>query len=147
MGAKVPWVVERGRIHPRTVARVNPLLVAASALVVVVALVHSVFGERLIFRHLRSRSIAATRPAPPLRSSHVRILWATWHLASALALGLAIVLGRLALDPSPDTVMLWAIAGAFTVSGALVLGATSGRHPGWIGLFASAVLVAIAAVS
>lgn len=132
---------------PRTVARVTVLLVAASALVVVVAVVHSVFGERLIFRQLRSGSVAATLPAPPLRSSHVRILWATWHLASALAIGLAVILGVLAGQPSPDELMLWAIVGAFAVSGALVLGATRGRHPGWIGLFACTALVAIAAIS
>lgn len=128
-------------------ALVNPLLVAASAVVVLVAVVHSVVGERMIFRHLRSSGIAATVPAPPLRPSHVRILWATWHLASALAIGLAVILAVLASVASPDPVMLWASAGAFAVSSALVLGATRARHPGWIGLLVAAVLVAIAALT
>ena len=58
---------------------------AAGVLAAVTGVVHSVLGERLVFRHLRQGSVVPTGDAPPLRSRHVRILWATWHLASVLA--------------------------------------------------------------
>jgi hypothetical protein len=62
----------------------HSLLVAAAVIATVTGFVHSLLGERLIFRHLRASSLVPSLPAPPLQSRHVRILWATWHLASVL---------------------------------------------------------------
>lgn len=117
-------------------------LLSAAVVAVLVGIVHSVLGEILIFKKLRGSGFVPTEAAPPLQSRNVRILWATWHLASLLGLGFAAVLfaaatGHATLDP----LTMYAVIGAFMGGAALVLLATQGRHPGWIGLLAVAVLV------
>ena len=62
----------------------QPLLLGAGVVMALTALVHSVVGEILIFRQLRSGGIVPTEGGPPLRERHVRILWASWHLVSIL---------------------------------------------------------------
>jgi hypothetical protein len=62
----------------------NPYLVAAAVLAFVVGLVHSVLGERLIFRRLRTGQVVPTNGGTVLRESHVRILWLPSH-GSALS--------------------------------------------------------------
>ncbi len=121
---------------------------SAAILCVLVATVHSLLGELLIFRKLRTRGVVPTAAAAPLRSGNVRILWATWHLASVFGLGFAAILfaiafGRVALDPIILHAVIWAFAGG----SALVLLATRGRHPGWVGLLAVAILVYLGSVS
>jgi len=115
---------------------VQPLLATASLLAVVTGVVHSLLGERLIFRHVRSGSVVPSLPAPPLRARHIRILWATWHLASVLAWAFAGLLWQVARHPSLVTggAVLGAAAGGFAASSLLVLVATRGRHPGWVAL-------------
>jgi hypothetical protein len=118
-------------------------LAIAAALAVLTGVVHSLLGERLIFRHLRSASIVPSMPAPPLRERHVRIIWATWHLASVLAWALAGLLWRLALSPHAmvsSSLVTGAAAGGFLAGSALVLVGTRGRHPGWVALAATGML-------
>jgi hypothetical protein len=116
-------------------------LVAAAGVAALVGLAHSVLGEIVIFRKLRSGSVIPDQPAPPLQRRNIYILWATWHLASALGFGLAAILLSLAASHSaPDPTIVWAIVVSFAIGAALVLVATRGRHPGWIGLLIVAVL-------
>lgn len=61
---------------------IQPYLATAAGLAVLIGIVHSFLGERLIFRKLRDGSFVPDREAPPLSARNVRILWATWHLAS-----------------------------------------------------------------
>lgn len=122
--------------------------ISAAVVCVLVAIVHSLLGELLIFGKLRTRGVMPTEAAAPLRSGNIRILWATWHLASVLGLGFAAILfaigfGHTALDPFILHAVIWAFAG----SSALVLLATRGRHPGWVGLMAVAILVYLGSVS
>ena len=115
----------------------QPLLATAAILALVTGVVHSFLGERLIFRHLRVSSIVPTLPAPPLQNRHVRILWATWHLASVLAWAFAGLLWQLARASLPSLSaqsVLMAAAAGFIAGSLLVLFATRGRHPGWIAL-------------
>ena len=115
----------------------QPLLATAAILALVTGVVHSFLGERLIFRHLRVSSIVPTLPAPPLQNRHVRILWATWHLASVLAWAFAGLLWQLARASLPSLSaqsVLMAAAAGFLAGSLLVLFATRGRHPGWIAL-------------
>ncbi|WP_397572917.1 hypothetical protein [Silanimonas sp.] len=119
------------------------LLAAAAALALVTGIVHSYLGERLIFRHLRGRSLVPSLPAPPLGERHVRILWATWHLASILGWVLASLLWRIAQQDGAAVSTDWllkASGGGFFAGALLVLVGTRGRHPGWIALAAVAVL-------
>ena len=115
----------------------QPLLATAAILALVTGVVHSFLGERLIFRHLRVSSIVPTLPAPPLQNRHVRILWATWHLASVLAWAFAGLLWQLARASLPSLSaqsVLMAAAAGFIAGSLLVLFATRGRHLGWIAL-------------
>lgn len=119
------------------------LLIIAAVLAIATGVIHSVLGERLIFRHLRTTSLIPSLPAPPLQSRHVRILWATWHLASVLAFGFAAILLQLAGNPGAalsTPLVLGAMASVFLAGALLVLAATRGHHPGWIALAAVGIL-------
>jgi hypothetical protein len=126
----------------------QPLLVSAAVLALVTGIVHSLLGERLIFRHLRIGTLVPSLPAPPLQSRHVRILWATWHLASVFAWALAGLLLQLAQGSLAARSVLGASALAFLTGSLLVLVGTRGRHPGWVALGAVGILswVAVGAV-
>ncbi|MBT3313378.1 MAG: hypothetical protein HN390_02075 [Anaerolineae bacterium] len=116
-------------------------LVAAAIIAVIVGIVHSALGEILIFKQLRASRIIPTKPAPPLRARNVRILWATWHLASVFGWAFAGILFTLAQDSvSVHTAALNATIFAFLGGSLLVLIATKGKHPGWLGLLAVAAL-------
>lgn len=118
-------------------------LLCAAVVLLAVATAHSLLGERLIFRPLRTGGIVPTAAAPPLRERHVRILWASWHIVSLLGCAFAAVLLRLAFPSEPQAFQAFvqnAMILALAASSLLVLGATRGRHPGWIGLLAAAVL-------
>jgi hypothetical protein len=117
---------------------------AAAILAIVVALVHSILGEIMIFRRLRKPGrVIPTDGGDRLLGSNVRILWASWHVLTVFGVGMAAMLLRLA--SSARTVEHDFIAQAIAVSmlggSLLVLVGTRGRHPGWIGLLGVAVLV------
>lgn len=122
----------------------NSLLLAASLLLCTIGLVHSVLGERLVFRRLRRGTIVPAHGGDVLLERHVRILWATWHAVTVMAWGLGLVLLQVARSPEGDGThagMLWAIALATLGASLLVLVGTRARHPGWLGLLVAAVLV------
>lgn len=121
----------------------QPLLLGAGVVMALTALVHSVVGEFLIFRQLRSHGIVPTQGGPLLRERHVRILWASWHLVSILGWAIAAILIAVALEPGlpPSNAWLLKVAIAASLAGsALVLFATRGRHPGWFSLLVAAIL-------
>jgi hypothetical protein len=123
---------------------VNSYFAAASVLAVLVGLVHSVLGEVLIFRRMRNGGLVPTDGGPLLEERHVRILWASWHVLTALGWFIAAVLYWLALSPliSDEVAFIEsAIIVAMLVGSTFVLVGTRGKHPGWIGLLGIAVLV------
>ena len=73
-------LVRRHKHPSMTPDRINWLLIAAAALAFVVGLVHSLLGERLIFRRMRVGGAIPTNGGIVLREAHVRILWASWHV-------------------------------------------------------------------
>lgn len=123
------------------------LFFAAGSLGIMTGIVHSVFGEILIFRHLRNGGFVPTVGSPPLRERNIRIIWATWHLASVFGWAFAGVLMRLAFSPHDTALLsfvLMAIIFANLGGSLLVLVGTKGRHPGWIALLAAAVFTWLA---
>lgn len=121
----------------------NTYLFAAGALAFFVGLVHSVLGEVLIFKRMRVGGIVPSNGGKVIGPGHVQILWASWHLVTALGWLMAATLLWLGITPaSADTLsfLLTAIGVACVCSAALVAGATRGRHPGWAGLLGVAVL-------
>ncbi len=124
------------------------LLIAAGGLALITGIVHSVLGEVLIFRQLRSGGLVPAMSAVPLSERNLRIIWATWHLASVFGWAFAVVLIRIGLATPDDPLaplVLSAIIFANLGGSLLVLVGTKGRHPGWIALLLVAVLTAIAA--
>lgn len=123
----------------------TPYLIAA-LLAALTGLAHSVFGEILIFRHLRHGGLVPARGAPPLRERNVRIIWATWHLATLFGWAFAGLLLRLALGhPMSAALVTDALVFAYLGGAVLVLVGTKGRHPGWVALAAVALLTAVGA--
>lgn len=123
----------------------NYFYVAGAVLLSVVGVIHSVLGEVLIFRRMRVQGVVPTDGGSLLRERHVRILWATWHVVTVLAFLVAVIIFKAASLPSPGLPDWAAVAvtGAMLASSAFVLLGTRGRHPGWAGLLAVAVLVGI----
>lgn len=121
-------------------------LLIASCLAFFVGLIHSVLGEILIFKHMRKGGIVPTNGGSMLKERQVRILWATWHIVTVFGWAIALILlrealpGMVGLMPSDFGI----IAVAMLASSLLVLFATKGKHPGWIGLLAVAILVWLA---
>ncbi len=122
----------------------NDYFVAAAALAFLVGIIHSVLGEILIFRRLRTGGVVPTNGSTLLDERHVRILWASWHVLSVMGWGMASILLWLAMEPSAagNTAFIEKAIIASMLGGALlVLIGTRGRHPGWIGLLGVAILV------
>ena len=118
------------------------LLIIAAIIALLVGVVHSILGEILIFKKIRDSGVIPTKAVPPLEGRNIRILWATWHLASVFGWAFAGILYSIAMGyESITTVVLNATMFAFAGGSLLVLIATKGRHPGWIGLLAVALLV------
>jgi drug/metabolite transporter (DMT)-like permease len=118
-------------------------LFIAGSLALLVGVVHSVLGERLIFSRMRTDGLIPTSGAPVLKERHVRIMWASWHIVSVFGWALGAMLLRRAL-PSTDFLfevfVTNTIAASMLVSSFLVLISTKGMHPGWLALLGVAVL-------
>ena len=124
----------------------NLWLISAAALVFIIGLAHSWLGERMLFRHLRRGGLVPDGGQPGLREFQTRILWASWHVVTALAWALVVVLLWLAqptVRALSGGLVEAAIAAALAVSGGLVLLSNRGRHPAWIALLAAAALVLV----
>ena len=122
----------------------NTALVLAAGGLALVGVAHSVLGELLVFRALRTEGIVPTGGRPVLREWQVRILWGTWHLATVLGCALSALMWRLGTAPLDADQGAWVadVAGVATLaSGVLVFYATEGRHPAWFALLVVAALV------
>ena len=109
------------------------LFFVAGLIALVTGLVHSVLGEVLIFRHLRSGGVVPAMGAPPLLERNIRIIWATWHLATLFGWVFAGILLRLAFSPhnySLNELVVSSIGFAYLGGSLLVLIGTKGRHRG-----------------
>lgn len=125
----------------------NTYILIAGILCIVLGLIHSLLGEYLIFKHKRNKSeLVPTKGGKDLREKHLRIIWATWHLASIFGLCIGLLLIRLSNDSNQmDALLLSSIFQIVTVSmfiaSFLVLYSTKAKHPGWIVLLFIGVLL------
>ncbi len=122
----------------------NIALTTAGVLTMVIGLVHSVMGEYLIFRRMRKGTLIPSVVQPLLRERHIRILWATWHVVTVFGFGFAAILLSSARPESAldlRTFSLQAIAASTGIAACLVLWATKGKHPGWLGLILVTVCI------
>jgi hypothetical protein len=120
----------------------NPLLLAAAGLALV-GLIHSVLGEVLVFRTLRTHGLVPTAGYPVLRERQVRILWASWHLVTVLGWALSALLWRLGAAPGSSDLRHGSPTPlrALLACALLVGFATKGRHPALCALLVVSALV------
>jgi hypothetical protein len=124
----------------------NWYFAAAAAVAFTVGFIHSFLGERLVFNRMRSSGFIPVDGGSVLRESHVRILWASWHLVTVLGWLVAAVLVWLSLPVAASlaqSFLTQAIGAALLLCAAVVFVATKGRHPGWAGLLIAAILTAL----
>ena len=120
------------------------LIFAAGLLAILIGLIHSVMGEKLIFSRMRNEGFIPTVCKPQLKERHVRILWTSWHLVTVFGWTIGAILFCLA---SPSYVSSYQevigniILISMLFSSLLVLVGTKGMHPGWLGLLAVAILI------
>lgn len=120
----------------------NHLYIAASIVLVLTGIAHSLIGELMIFRKVSGGQIVPNRSAPPLKERNIRILWASWHLTTVFGFVLAFILFQTGTKNFPAIPLLsHSIATACLIGSLLVLFGTKGRHPGWLALGISACLI------
>ena len=119
------------------------ILATAAALAFFTGLVHSVLGEFTVFARMRQGHLVPTNGGTVLKPFHVRILWASWHVATVFGWFAAATLLVLASKPVPAEVRLFllvAVSAAMLSGSLLVLYGTKGRHPGWVAMLLVAIL-------
>ncbi len=118
------------------------MLFVAAALMGILAVAHSIIGERKLIGPLARRD-----DLPPIFGT-VALSAATlrfaWHVTSILGLGFAAVLLAIGLG-ADQSVVVSTIGWTLIVSGVLPLVATRGRHLAWVVFLAAGALCLIAA--
>jgi hypothetical protein len=121
----------------------NGYYASAALLLIIIGVAHSALGEWLIFRRMVGRGFIPITSSITLGAPYIRILWATWHLASLLGWGLSATLLWLAWQaPSPAGLPIAALLAVTLLASAALVGvATRGRHLGWVALLMVALLI------
>ncbi|MEO5922145.1 MAG: hypothetical protein ABIQ01_13480 [Pseudolysinimonas sp.] len=119
------------------------MLYVAAALMAILAVGHSIIGERKLIGPLAHRD-DLPRLFGGTRFSAATLRFA-WHVTSVLGLGFAAVLLAFALGASGD-VIVSVIGWTLIVSGLLPLIATRGRHLAWVVFFAAGALCLLSVV-
>lgn len=115
----------------------NPWLLSAGFCALLIGAVHSVMGERRIFRHLRQGGIVPALAEPLMRRYQLSIVWASWHLVTCFGLGTAAMLFVAARPDTPlplRNLLAYSTVGIMQLAAVLVAAATRGRHLAWLAL-------------
>ena len=119
---------------------INLSFACAALLALLLCAAHSFIGEKKIFAGWRKNN-------PGFSGFHQGIIWASWHILSALGLVCASLLTMLALgligDPAASTLRV-VLSVSFVVSAALVISGTRWRHPAWFVFLLMAFLTQVA---
>lgn len=125
----------------------NTYLLSAGILCFILGLIHSILGEYLIFNRKRIKGhFIPSLGSKALPEGHLRIVWATWHLASFFGWCLGIIIIKIAsIQHTMEVVwidfLLQSISISMIAGAVLVLLATKGKHPGWIVLLIIGILL------
>jgi uncharacterized Tic20 family protein len=127
----------------------NTYLCIAGILCFLLGIVHSILGEYLIFNSKRKKgNLVPSKKSEALKERHLRIVWATWHLASVFGWCIGAILIKISVSynelksTSIDFIILSIIYTMFLAS-LLVLVGTKGKHPGWVVLLLIGILLVI----
>ncbi len=122
----------------------EPLLITAAGLIVLVAIAHSWLGERyIVIRLLRRSDLPRLFGAQTFTRHTIRF---AWHLTSIAWLGIAGTLMAIATADTGDRAapgVVLTIAATFLVSAIYALVATRCRHLSWIVFLAVAILCGV----
>jgi len=116
----------------------NTWLMLSAGVLALLAVAHSIIGERLLIGPLTRRD-----DLPGMRGDGLlakRTLRFAWHITSAFGLGVAALLIVLARSDDDVATPARIIALTLAASGLLALVIARGRHPAWILFFVAAVL-------
>lgn len=113
------------------------MLIAAGVLAVLLAIAHSLLGERYVLRRLFRRDLPKLFGGVEFTKQTLRF---AWHLTSVAWCGLGGVLLLLDGSPQPSVGVVHVVAATFGVSGAVALAGSRGRHPSWLVFFLIAAL-------
>ncbi|MEQ8473038.1 MAG: hypothetical protein RIC35_17720 [Marinoscillum sp.] len=127
----------------------NIYFLIAGILCFILGIVHSILGELLIFNSKRNpSSIVPSKKSADLKERHIRIIWATWHLATIFGWCLGVILVKISLTQNELNIEIIRLITqstnyAMMAGSILVLIATKGKHPGWIILLIIGALLII----
>ncbi|SNZ01788.1 hypothetical protein [Flagellimonas pacifica] len=116
----------------------NIYFLIAGVLCFLLGIIHSILGEYMIFNDKRIKgTLVPSKKSASLKVRHLRILWATWHLASIFGWCFGFFLVRIAVDyhmVNSEFMKFIISSTAYTmfISSIIVLIGTKGKHPGWI---------------
>lgn len=127
----------------------NIYIFIAGILCFILGLVHSVLGEYLIFKNKKHKGhIIPSKKMAELKEPHLRIIWATWHLASIFGWCIGAMLLKISFTPDAlnsnlIAIIIQSIIYSMFSGSLLVLIATKGKHPGWVVLLIIGILLII----
>jgi hypothetical protein len=124
----------------------NMYFLIAAILCFFLGLVHSILGECLIFKSKRTKgALIPSKTGEELKERHLRILWATWHLATVFGWCIGTLLLKISVLEESRLInfMVKSISTTMILSSLLVLIGTKGKHPGWLVLLGIGLLLLI----
>jgi di/tricarboxylate transporter len=125
----------------------NSYFLIAGILCILLGIVHSILGESLIFKNQRNKgSLVPTKISGELKERHLRIIWATWHLATIFGSCIGAILINIAHEQNEQNsnstdFIIQSITYSMFLTSFLVLIGTNGKHPGWIVLLLTGILL------
>lgn len=127
----------------------NIYIFIAGILCFLLGIIHSILGEFLIFKNKRNKgSLVPSKKSPVLKERHLRIIWATWHLASLFGWCIGAVLIHISLNQNAslfdsfDFILQTTMYIMFFASLLVCLG-TKAKHPGWVVLLIIGILLLV----
>jgi len=118
----------------------NAYLLVSGVLAILMGLAHSLIGEWLILRPLRSEGLPAVRGSGRHTKSTLRF---TWHVTSVLGFGTAAILLYFARQPSFDpgaVFVLRALSVSYFICFGVSIVGSRARHPSWLVFLVIALL-------
>lgn len=113
------------------------MLNAAAAILCLLAIAHSLLGERFIIsRLLRRNDLPKIFGSTSFTAQTLRYCW---HLTTVIGLGMAFLLIQLG-NGDPTAALVRTLAATMFVSAALAVVVTRGRHLSWVGFLMAGMI-------
>jgi len=125
----------------------NWFLFSSACLAFILGIIHSILGEKLIFRSLGKQRLVSAEDDRVLRKKHINTLWSTWHLITLFGWSLGAILLLMAWFPEPaqwESYIRWILISNFLISTVFWLYGTRGQHPAWVVFLLIAILLGLA---